>query len=436
MAALTVPPQNRPRLPARLLLLRLMVCGSFFLLMLAVQVQGGAEGRVTLSLSASVAARAAQLSAGLHPHRLVVDHSFKEAKGTEFSPLLSSSPHHQRRFLRTHPHSSRHKNRRRLDELPNAPVSGSSDGTVAGTVRDALIILGSIVLMIGVLVTAMYVQIRYCKYYGWGASARQIMAAASEARARRQREQSSSDPVLSGMTAEERLNVLRHLLPASKHPDAPNDDDDDDEEKEATKIGESPTSQDLEDDFGSSSCFFYGQQRVGDLDATRVDGSPSTPVQSSHPDDGGTGDNHGGRHFQAGCSICLSKYHTQTLLLQTSCGHIFHYECCLEWLSSRSGGNRSNQGKHGGDYGCPYCRTTLVTPGQLRIAAEQLLGPDRIEQLLLAAGQSRKASTTDDDNDEDATTNVAGGSTSSTPVPAVSDAPEAGEVASGRSQDC
>lgn len=68
------------------------------------------------------------------------------------------------------------------------------------------------------------------------------------------------------------------------------------------------------------------------------------------------------------CSICLMPYETgQELLRSRHCDHVFHYECCQEWLQKRDV--------------CPYCRTPMFTAQELREAAMEALGSDVVEQI-------------------------------------------------------
>jgi hypothetical protein len=55
------------------------------------------------------------------------------------------------------------------------------------------------------------------------------------------------------------------------------------------------------------------------------------------------------------------------VLTGTSCNHLFHRRCAFEWLS-----------KH--DH-CPYCRKEMVTADEMRTAAEELLGQDRVLEM-------------------------------------------------------
>lgn len=55
----------------------------------------------------------------------------------------------------------------------------------------------------------------------------------------------------------------------------------------------------------------------------------------------------------------------------TTCNHLFHYDCAMEWLA--------NHGRPK-DY-CPYCRTQMMTPTDMREAAVATLGEERVQAL-------------------------------------------------------
>ena len=68
----------------------------------------------------------------------------------------------------------------------------------------------------------------------------------------------------------------------------------------------------------------------------------------------------------------LSNIHVadgEKVMTGTSCSHLFHYECAMQWLCK----------KH--HYHCPYCRKDMLTNSELRKAAEHVLGVERMEEL-------------------------------------------------------
>jgi Ring finger domain len=87
--------------------------------------------------------------------------------------------------------------------------------------------------------------------------------------------------------------------------------------------------------------------------------------------------------YEHTCSICLAPYELGSDLLRSRrCVHIFHWECCQEWLQKRDV--------------CPYCRTPMYTADDLREAAAQVLGPAALEPLARGASHpiSRPEATT------------------------------------------
>ena len=89
------------------------------------------------------------------------------------------------------------------------------------------------------------------------------------------------------------------------------------------------------------------------------------------------------------CAICLSDYGMSCVLVfsvmrhvltnvcatvdgdivvsGTSCSHLFHESCVFEWLAKK---------EH-----CPYCREAMATPSEIRTAAEDILGQERVNEL-------------------------------------------------------
>ena len=51
-----------------------------------------------------------------------------------------------------------------------------------------------------------------------------------------------------------------------------------------------------------------------------------------------------------------------------SCSHMFHFECCMQWLEK-------------GNEHCPYCREDMMTPEAMFEAAREELGDKRVEKL-------------------------------------------------------
>ncbi|CAB9511579.1 zinc ion binding [Seminavis robusta] len=69
------------------------------------------------------------------------------------------------------------------------------------------------------------------------------------------------------------------------------------------------------------------------------------------------------------CSICLVEYeHGDILMNGTACSHLYHKECIMAWMMK------------GHDH-CPFCRELMMTPQDLRTAALEVLGPQKVQQL-------------------------------------------------------
>lgn len=70
------------------------------------------------------------------------------------------------------------------------------------------------------------------------------------------------------------------------------------------------------------------------------------------------------------CAICIDEYEEgDKVIVGDRCSHMFHRSCLLEWLE-----------KH--DV-CPYCRKAMMTSEQMREAAEDVLGYERLVELSL-----------------------------------------------------
>ena len=52
----------------------------------------------------------------------------------------------------------------------------------------------------------------------------------------------------------------------------------------------------------------------------------------------------------------------------TSCNHVFHYDCAMEWLSKKR------------DH-CAYCREDMITPKEFQKEAYEVLGKKRFDEL-------------------------------------------------------
>lgn len=72
------------------------------------------------------------------------------------------------------------------------------------------------------------------------------------------------------------------------------------------------------------------------------------------------------------CSICLSEFRDgcKVMTPRASCGcnHLFHYDCCMEWLLKEH------------DL-CPYCRKQMMTAEELILVAKKVLGKQRVMEI-------------------------------------------------------
>ena len=76
------------------------------------------------------------------------------------------------------------------------------------------------------------------------------------------------------------------------------------------------------------------------------------------------------------CCVCLNEYDSgERVMTGTGCEHMFHYDCSLQWLKNH-------------DH-CPYCRKEMITPQEMRTAAEKALGEERVTQLSAWASERR-----------------------------------------------
>ena len=96
---------------------------------------------------------------------------------------------------------------------------------------------------------------------------------------------------------------------------------------------------------------------TGDAATTQ---SPSSPPQDDPLDDA---------DHERLCCICLAEYKRGDRLLRgETCGHLFHWQCCMEWLTVPH------------DH-CPYCRQGLVSVASFRQGAIACLGIKRVQEM-------------------------------------------------------
>lgn len=89
-----------------------------------------------------------------------------------------------------------------------------------------------------------------------------------------------------------------------------------------------------------------------------------------------------------GCAICLGKYEAREEVIQSaSCKHIFHQQCILEWLSSRTA------------LQCPCCRQPFMNG--LRASKLEEWGQPTIEEATASSEKPPEGETSEEDLSED-----------------------------------
>jgi Ring finger domain len=246
---------------------------------------------------------------------------------------------------------------------PNPSTNGSSSGSgswnlksdrpASEVVRDIVIIFFAGVAIIGSLVCATYiVTLLFDRFRGWFG----IPALDDDDNGHgggRGAGPVYSQPVhvgrlvheagLHGISKEQRMLLVQRILPPMPY-------DGKGFGATATRLGEG---KDLE------------RAVVGDADSGVIkhdnDGEEEEDAEGPVPDMDDI-------DYEHTCSICLAPYELGSDLLRSRrCVHIFHWECCQEWLQKRDV--------------CPYCRTPMYTADDLREAAAQVLGPAALDPL-------------------------------------------------------
>jgi hypothetical protein len=106
---------------------------------------------------------------------------------------------------------------------------------------------------------------------------------------------------------------------------------------------------------------------------------PSTPLLSTHDDDGASSIVHGREHFQdISCTICLEDYEDGENLRVLPCQHVFHNDCIIPWLTDRAPT-------------CPLCKALLEVR---REGDSDVEDSDSDDESSLASGGN------DEENDE------------------------------------
>lgn len=72
------------------------------------------------------------------------------------------------------------------------------------------------------------------------------------------------------------------------------------------------------------------------------------------------------------CAICLRDYEdNEEVMKGSSCDHFFHKSCVLSWLT-----NHRRPKDH-----CPYCRKEMMSAVEMKKAALEVLGEERVTEL-------------------------------------------------------
>jgi Ring finger domain len=231
--------------------------------------------------------------------------------------------------------------------LSNSTTSTAAAGQSPDTttiVKQVFLIIAAGVAMSSILLLFTYLQLRYCKNCGISSAAQSSAGTLHHplggGRAGRRRPavdtSLAAQAKLTGMSCQERSDVLEHLFrPYIVDGGEGGSPSHDVEKGGETQVAPSyhTTSRDLESYHNNDDHLWEGDDLPKD----------------------------------ASCSICLSTLRKNGRVLETPCKHRFHYKCCQEWLQKRDT--------------CPYCRSDLFTVDQLRSAALEVLGKDRVEHL-------------------------------------------------------
>jgi hypothetical protein len=109
------------------------------------------------------------------------------------------------------------------------------------------------------------------------------------------------------------------------------------------------------------------QQRPERTNVASIDMPISIPDESTTVAAIGSA-NAAAQQDDSACCICLAEYMPgESVMTGTICKHMTHKNCCMEWLQTHS---------H-----CPSCRSPMMTLIEMRTAALQVLGQERVTEL-------------------------------------------------------
>lgn len=116
---------------------------------------------------------------------------------------------------------------------------------------------------------------------------------------------------------------------------------------------------------------------------------------------------------ECACAICLRDYEDDDVVMTgTNCAHKFHKHCAMAWMT-----NQRRPKDH-----CPFCRTEMMTPVEMKKAALEVLGEARVAELVLvenAAGDNRSSNANSNNQVIDTTSNNNNTSNADTQLPGI-----------------
>lgn len=161
---------------------------------------------------------------------------------------------------------------------------------------------------------------------------------------------------LAGMLSSERIRVYRAFFEKQALPYLKTEDDDqkeDDAEAQNARLSNEKLSS--EDDTED--------------DKSNVESADERENESQEEEN---------KKFDRTCPICLNEYDEgDKVITGTSCSHMFHYDCCMQWLEK-------------GNEHCPYCRKGMMTFDELFEAARVELGEARVDKLKRINGEAAR----------------------------------------------
>ena len=182
-----------------------------------------------------------------------------------------------------------------------------------------------------------------------------------------------AEPSWKRMTIEERRRVLDTALEAKPHGSfrvALKANDADGKKMKITDE-ESSSSDDSGDDDSCVECVESASSitsvsgRYKSCTSRRRDNDQDRDLDKTshiHSDQNETSESH------VACSICLEEYQAEDeVILGLNCIHMFHKDCAIDWLEKQEV--------------CPCCREKMICDERMAVAAQTILGPERMQTL-------------------------------------------------------